>query len=170
MSRPGDAQAGAQRRPRLRFVQIGLLVILGLGVMIGALAWAGTVWNWPNHSWWWAGQNKDQLAFIGLAIPLGTLLIAALVYRRDQWWKRAEWALTAVTENGSYSRRLAGALALDELRKSRFAFADDLRIVENIGNQLIDEDVGDEFEDDDLDSSPDAGDNGRIEAEEGGRG
>lgn len=145
----GDPRSTAdhRKRPKLRFGHISVLALICLGGIVGISVLAGTLWDWPNRGWWWVGENKDQLTFIGLIIPLGALIVASLVYRRDQWWKRAEWALTAATEDVNYSRRLAGALALEELRTSRFAMMDDVRMIEQIGAQLIDEDIGDESED-----------------------
>ena len=47
--------------------------------------------------------------------------MAYRVYRADQWWKRAEWALDTASEGNTRVRQRFGNKAIDELLESRMA-------------------------------------------------
>ncbi|TLM83936.1 hypothetical protein FDW83_08120 [Pseudarthrobacter sp. NamE2] len=62
----------------------------------------------------------------------GVVLVAYLAYRqkdradrRDQWWKRAEWAIDSALNDADPQRRLAGLKVLVQLIGSDLATAED---------------------------------------------
>jgi hypothetical protein len=63
---------------------------------------------------------------------LGVVWVAYLAYRqrswadrRDQWWKRAQWAIDSALDGGDPHRRLAGLKVLVQLIGSDLATAED---------------------------------------------
>jgi hypothetical protein len=78
----------------------------------------------------WAGL-LGAAALAPLA-TLGVVLVAYLAYRqrswadrRDQWWKRAQWAIDAALDDADPHRRLAGLKVLVQLIGSDLATAED---------------------------------------------
>jgi hypothetical protein len=69
----------------------------------------------------------------------GVVLVAFLAYRqrdradrRDQWWKRAQWAIEAALNDADPQRRLAGLKVLVQLIGSDLATAEDADLMSAI--------------------------------------
>ncbi len=69
----------------------------------------------------------------------GVVLVAFLAYRqrdradrRDQWWKRAQWAIDAALNDADPQRRLAGLKVLVQLIGSDLATAEDADLMSAI--------------------------------------
>ncbi|MCU1565549.1 MAG: hypothetical protein JWQ56_486 [Pseudarthrobacter sp.] len=80
--------------------------------------------------WIWSGL-LGAAALAPLA-TLGVVLVAYLTYRqrsqadrRDQWWKRAQWAIDSALNEADPPRRLAGLKVLVQLIGSDLATAED---------------------------------------------
>jgi hypothetical protein len=66
----------------------------------------------------------------------GVVLVAYLTYRqrsradrRDQWWKRAQWAIDSALDDADPHRRLAGLKVLVQLIGSDLATAEDAELM-----------------------------------------
>ncbi len=75
-------------------------------------------------------------AAIAPLATLGVVLVAYLTYRqrsradrRDQWWKRAQWAIDSALNDGDPQRRLAGLKVLVQLIGSDLATAEDAELM-----------------------------------------
>lgn len=71
-------------------------------------------------------------AAIAPLATFGVVLVAYLTYRqrsradrRDQWWKRAQWAIDSALNDADPQRRLAGLKVLVQLIGSDLATAED---------------------------------------------
>ncbi|WP_104043804.1 hypothetical protein [Arthrobacter sp. ZGTC412] len=71
-------------------------------------------------------------AAIAPLATFGVVLVAYLTYRqrsradrRDQWWKRAQWAIDSALDDADPQRRLAGLKVLVQLIGSDLATAED---------------------------------------------
>jgi hypothetical protein len=95
----------------------------------------------------WAGM-LGAAALAPLA-TFGVVLVAFLTYRqrsradrRDQWWKRAQWAIDSALNDVDPQRRLAGLKVLVQLIGSDLATAEDADLMSalavGIRNQLED--------------------------------
>jgi hypothetical protein len=69
----------------------------------------------------------------------GVVLVAFLAYRqrdradrRDQWWKRAQWAIDSALNDADPQRRLAGLKVLVQLIGSDLATAEDADLMSAI--------------------------------------
>ncbi|RDV08349.1 hypothetical protein DXK94_18730 [Arthrobacter sp. RT-1] len=69
----------------------------------------------------------------------GVVLVAFLAYRqrdradrRDQWWKRAQWAIDSALSDADPQRRLAGLKVLVQLIGSDLATAEDADLMSAI--------------------------------------
>ncbi|MET1089358.1 MAG: hypothetical protein ABWY04_19920 [Arthrobacter sp.] len=78
----------------------------------------------------WAGLLG--VAALAPLATFGVVLVAYLAYRqrswadrRDQWWKRAQWAIDAALDDDDPHRRLAGLKVLIQLIGSDLATAED---------------------------------------------
>ncbi|ACL41816.1 hypothetical protein Achl_3863 [Pseudarthrobacter chlorophenolicus A6] len=76
----------------------------------------------------------------------GVVLVAYLAYRqrdradrRDQWWKRAQWAIDAALDGGDPQRRLAGLKVLVQLIGSDLATAEDADLMSALAVGIRDE-------------------------------
>jgi hypothetical protein len=82
----------------------------------------------------WAGL-LGAAALAPLA-TFGVVLVAYLTYRqrsradrRDQWWKRAQWAIDSALNDADPPRRLAGLKVLVQLIGSDLATAEDAELM-----------------------------------------
>ncbi len=67
-------------------------------------------------------------ATVAFAVGLGTLMQRSRADRRDQWWKRAQWALDLALAEET-SRRRVGLAVLVHLAKSRLARTDETEMI-----------------------------------------
>jgi hypothetical protein len=75
-------------------------------------------------------------AAIAPLATFGVVLVAYLTYRqrsradrRDQWWKRAQWAIDSALNDADPQRRLAGLKVLVQLIGSDLATAEDAELM-----------------------------------------
>lgn len=68
-------------------------------------------------------------AIIAFAIGLATIVQRGRSDRRDQWWKRAQWALD-LTLDEDPNRRAVGFAALEVLAESELARKEEIRLLE----------------------------------------
>jgi hypothetical protein len=78
-------------------------------------------------------------AAIAPLATFGVVLVAYLTYRqrsradrRDQWWKRAQWAIDSALNDADPQRRLAGLKVLVQLIGSDLATAEDADLMSAI--------------------------------------
>lgn len=90
----------------------------------------------------WAGM-LGAAALAPLA-TFGVVLVAYLAYRqrdradrRDQWWKRAQWALDSALNEADPQRRLAGLKVLVQLIGSDLATAEDADLVSALAAGIL---------------------------------
>jgi hypothetical protein len=76
----------------------------------------------------------------------GVVLVAFLAYRqrdradrRDQWWKRAQWAIDSALNDADPQRRLAGLKVLVQLIGSDLATAEDADLMSAIAVGIRDQ-------------------------------
>lgn len=86
----------------------------------------------------------DTLSQLG---PAATALVAAVALimgavtvrqkasadRRDQWWKRTQWAIDQALDERGEDHRVVGLNALDVLSRSRLAGSEELELLESLG-------------------------------------
>lgn len=128
-----DLERGAWRGLKavpLRWWIRGAVVVLALivGLYVIGLNVAGMAWFRDAVDGAWSGYD-DVLARVSpwaALLPLAIAYVAYRVYRADQWWKRAEWALDAASEGKPHVRQRFGDKAIDELLESKMAPTADL--------------------------------------------
>ncbi|MFJ6537937.1 hypothetical protein ACIQH5_17080 [Paenarthrobacter sp. NPDC091711] len=84
----------------------------------------------------------------------GVALVAYFAYRqktkadkRDQWWKRAQWAIDASLDQEDPQRRLTGVSVLVHMVDSDLATAGDADLMKILSIAIQDEELEEEFED-----------------------
>lgn len=68
-------------------------------------------------------------ALVALIIGVGTIVQRHRADRRDQWWKRAQWAFELTLDEDS-GRQLVGMRALTYLAASKLAGRDEAKFLE----------------------------------------
>ena len=95
-SRQARRVRGAQRRFRLEIVVLLLIAMLFIG-----LGWRGQVAQGLDWTWSMVDASEGRLRIVaGFGVFL-TALVAYRTYRRDQSWKRTQWAIDQLVD--SYS-------------------------------------------------------------------
>lgn len=95
----------------------------------------------------------SAVAAIAPVATFGVVLVAYLSYRqklladrRDQWWKRAQWAIDAALNDADPQRRLAGLKVMVDLIGSDLATTADADLMSNLAvgiqDQELEHDVG----------------------------
>ncbi len=85
-------------------------------------------------------------AAIAPLATFGVVLVAYLTYRqrshadrRDQWWKRAQWAIDSALNDADPQRRLAGLKVLVQLIGSDLATAEDAALMSSLAVGIRDQ-------------------------------
>ncbi len=85
-------------------------------------------------------------AAIAPLATFGVVLVAYLTYRqrshadrRDQWWKRAQWAIDSALNDADPQRRLAGLKVLVQLIASDLATAEDAALMSSLAVAIRDQ-------------------------------
>lgn len=115
---------------RAAAVTIVLLIasyLLGLGV-----GWMGWFRDLVDRAWVVYDHVLERVIPWAMLLPLAIAYVAYRVYRADQWWKRAEWALDAASEGRAHTRRRFGNKAIDELLVSRMAPTEDFTMFDAV--------------------------------------
>lgn len=73
------------------------------------------------------------VALVALLIGVATVRQKARSDRRDQWWKRAQWAIDHALDERSSNSRTAGLNALTMLGRSRLAGTEELELLDSLG-------------------------------------
>lgn len=144
---PAEQTPPGQQPPNdkgpLSWGRIGLAVLIVVGVpavlgsivlsILYAMSYFDLVgYTWPvvlvDGFWRWFDGSIERLKLFASLLPLLVVFVAYLVYRSDQWWKRAEWALDAATADlteaeaaQERNRRTLGLEAMHELANKRMA-------------------------------------------------
>ncbi len=116
----------------VRGVVVVLVLIVGLYVI--SLNVTGMAWFRGAVDGAWRVYD-DVLARVSpwaALLPLAIAYVAYRVYRADQWWKRAEWALDAASEGKPHVRQRFGDKAIDELLESKMAPTADLTMFDAV--------------------------------------
>jgi hypothetical protein len=84
---------------------------------------------------------KEWVPVFGPLLPLVTLVVAWVAYkayrqkseadRRDQWWKRVQWAIDTALEDDP-QKRLVGLTVLTQLKDSELAMDEDQRLMDAV--------------------------------------
>lgn len=86
-------------------------------------------------------------ATVAFAVGLGTLIQRSRADRRDQWWKRAQWALDLALQNDPSSKRI-GLAVLEHLAQSRLAGPEETEMIAAAWvDELADLDTGTQMSD-----------------------
>lgn len=137
---PADETPPNQQPPNVKgplaWGRIALAALFVVGALVAVLSvlyvmsYSGLVgYTWPvvrvDGFWRWFDGSIERLK---LFAPLLVGVVAYLVYRSDQWWKRAQWALDAATADlteaeaaQELNRRTLGLKAMRELGNMRLA-------------------------------------------------
>ncbi|GGG68108.1 hypothetical protein GCM10011374_35510 [Kocuria dechangensis] len=98
--------------------------------------------------WRFFDESIERLRVLGGLVPLAIAFVAYKVYRSEQWWKRAEWALDAASENKPEVRRTFGNRTIDQLLTSRLAPTQDFTmfrvVVADRYGSLLREEIGED--------------------------
>jgi len=118
----------------------------------GVAAFAGRPHDTPaDVSEWWADVTAPQatlIAALGVGIVGGVTILQKLRNdRRDQWWKRAQWAVDHALDLEERSQ-LVGWAAIAELSASEPATRQDRLLLRQVVDAALDEvpeagDIGD---------------------------
>lgn len=92
------------------------------------------------------------VALVALIVGVVTVRQRGEADRRDQWWKRAQWAIDHALDDRSTDHRTAGLKVLGTLSRSRLARDEELELLASLGldeltelaptDELLDDDVG----------------------------
>lgn len=96
----------------------------------------------------------------------GVALVAYFAYRqktkadkRDQWWKRAQWAIDAALDQEDPQRRLTGVSVLVHMVDSDLATTEDADLMKIVSIAIQDEELEEEVDDQEgesrVDDTPD---------------
>ncbi|MEX5259224.1 hypothetical protein [Kocuria sp. CPCC 205263] len=116
----------------IRTATVALVLAIALYVLGLNVGWMD--WFRDLVDRWWRFYD-DVLARVSpwaALLPLAIAYVAYRVYRADQWWKRAEWALDAASEGKPHVRQRFGDKAIDELLESRMAPTADLTMFDAV--------------------------------------
>lgn len=90
----------------------------------------------------------SAVAAIAPVATFGVVLVAYLSYRqklradrRDQWWKRAQWAIDAALNDADPQRRLAGLKVMVELIGSDLATTADADLMSDLAVGIQDQEL-----------------------------
>lgn len=103
-------------------------VLLMIALLMLSVAYAvdwGAARAVTDGFWTWFDGSIERLQVLGSLVPLVIAYVAYRVYASDRWWKRAQWALDASTDE-SPERMLLGKRGLEELARLRLAPKEDL--------------------------------------------
>ncbi|HKU35110.1 MAG TPA: hypothetical protein VJP90_06130 [Paenarthrobacter sp.] len=88
--------------------------------------------------------------------PLATFVVALVAYfayrqkskadKRDQWWKRAQWAIDAALDQEDPQRRLTGVTMSVHMVNSDLATAEDADLMKILSVAIQDEELDEEFD------------------------
>lgn len=73
------------------------------------------------------------VALVALVIGVATVRQKARSDRRDQWWKRTQWAIDHALDERLPHGRTAGLNALKMLGRSRLAGTEELELLDSFG-------------------------------------
>ena len=76
------------------------------------------------------------VALIGLTGVASGILQRAINDRREQWWKRAEWAMTKAVDEKEHVRTVALCVLL-WLAKSRIARQEERDMIEGVADHVL---------------------------------
>lgn len=90
----------------------------------------------------------SAIAAVAPVATFGVVLVAYLSYRqklradrRDQWWKRAQWAIDAALYDADPQRRLAGLKVMVELIGSDLATSADAELMADLAVGIQDQEL-----------------------------
>jgi hypothetical protein len=101
---------------------------------------------WSKEQVWLLAMSYQQIAALVLAmvtifIGFATLMQKLYADRRDQWWKRAQWAVDNVSAPDDLTRAL-GLTVLISLYDSPLATNDERNMIESIADAIGDSEAG----------------------------
>lgn len=97
----------------------------------------------------WIWTAVLGVAAVAPLATFGVVLVAYLTYRqkahadrRDQWWKRAQWAIDSALNDADPERRLAGMRVLVQLIGSDLATSEDAELMSALAVGIRDQELG----------------------------
>ena len=148
-SQDGDKQPLARGKIALAILGFVIVVVMTALSVLYALSYFNFVgYEWPvvyiDGFWRWFDGSVERLKLFASLLPLLVVVVAYLVYRSDQWWKRAEWALDAATADitddeaaQERNRRTLGLEAMEELAAKRMAPRKDEELFEVLTRHAV---------------------------------
>lgn len=126
------------------------VVVTALVLLASVLYAMGVPWVRIGLDGFWRffDESIERLRALGALIPLVIAFVAYKVYRSEQWWKRAEWALDAASDDRPEIRRAFGNRTIDELLVSRMAPTQDFTMFSTVVADRLGGIVQDEIEGD----------------------
>lgn len=95
----------------------------------------------------------------------GVVLVAYFAYRqkskadkRDQWWKRTQWAIDAALDEDDPQRRLTGINVLVHMVNSDLATSEDAELMKLLAIAIQDEELEEELDEEESEPEVDADD------------
>lgn len=106
---------------------------------------------WSGIAEWWADVSAPQATLIAAAgfAVIGSVTVWQRLRadRRDQWWKRTQWAVDLAMSDDEYSQ-IIGWAAIARISKARLATREDRLLLRQVVDVALDLEADDSGEDD----------------------